>query len=236
MTAALRCENVRSGYDRIEVLSGVTIEIKAADIYALVGKNGAGKTTLLQTILGVLRPTVGSIKLFGNEIVGRGTYEIVSGGVTCAPQEKAFFNELSVGENLRLGSLSLGEADFARGRDRVAEMFPVIAERWRQKAGTLSGGEQAMVKVARALLAKPKLVLLDEVTEGLQPLVVERVQTALKRDHAERGTTFLIVEQNVDFVAGFAHRYGVMERGEIREEGHFSDSGSISKINEYLTI
>ena len=123
MIEALRCENVRSGYGRIEVLPGVTLTIKAGDIYALVGKNGAGKTTLLQTILGLLRPTAGSIKLFGNEIAGRSTHEVVSAGVACAPQEKAFFNELSVGENLRLGSLSLREADFMRARDRVAECF-----------------------------------------------------------------------------------------------------------------
>jgi len=115
-------------------------------------------------------------------------------------------------------------------------MFPFISDRLRQKAGTLSGGEQAMVKVARALLPQPKLVLLDEVTEGLQPLIVERVQAVLKRDHAERGTTILVVEQNVDFVAGFAHRYGVMQRGQIREEGRFSDADALANIHEYLTI
>ena len=236
MSEALSCHNVHSGYGRIEVLPGVTFAIEAGDIYALVGKNGAGKTTLLQTILGVLRATAGKIKLFQNEIAGLPTHQIISAGVSCAPQEKAFFNDLTVGENLRLGSLSSGQADFVRGRDRVTEMFPFMADRMRQKAGTLSGGEQAMVKVARALLPQPRLILLDEVTEGLQPLIVERVRAVLMRDHAERGTTILVVEQNVDFVAGFAHRYGVMERGEICEEGRFSDTDALAKIDKHLTI
>ena len=141
MTAALSCADVRSGYGRIEVLPGISLSIEAGDIYALVGKNGAGKTTLLRTILGLLRPTAGTIKLFGDEIGGRSPHQIVLAGVALAPQEKAFFNELSVGENLRLGSLSLGQADFVRGRhgyfvgvkDPLADTLEVVIFRPRPR-------------------------------------------------------------------------------------------------------
>ncbi|MER9076823.1 ATP-binding cassette domain-containing protein [Mesorhizobium sp. M0904] len=236
MSSVLSCDQLHSGYGAVEVLSGAKLKIKAGDIYALIGKNGAGKTTLLQTILGVLKPTAGSIKVLEKEVVGMPTHRIISFGLACAPQEKAFFNDLTVDENLRLGSLSLSKSEFVGGRDGVIEMFPFIANRLRQRAGTLSGGEQAMVKVARALLPKPKLVLLDEVTEGLQPITVNRVRNVLMRDHAERNTTILVVEQNVDFVAGFATRYGLMERGEIRAEGSFAEAGAIDHITEHLSI
>ncbi|MER9390235.1 ATP-binding cassette domain-containing protein [Mesorhizobium sp. M0435] len=236
MSSVLSCDQLHSGYGAVEVLSGVRLKIKAGDIYALIGKNGAGKTTLLQTILGVLKPTAGSIKVFEREVAGMPTHRIISSGLACAPQEMAFFNDLTVDENLRLASLSLSKSEFISGRDRVIEMFPFIANRLRQRAGTLSGGEQAMVKVARALLPKPKLVLLDEVTEGLQPLTVDRVRDVLMRDHAERNPTILVVEQNVDFVAGFATRYGLMERGEIRAEGSFADAGAVDRITQHLSI
>jgi branched-chain amino acid transport system ATP-binding protein len=236
MNAALVCENVHSGYGRIEILTGTRLSIETGDVYALIGKNGAGKTTLLQTILGVLKPSEGRISLFGKEISGRPTHEIISLGVACAPQEKAFFNDLTVEENFRLGSLMLSKAEFSRGCDRVTSMFPFIAERFKQKAGTLSGGEQAMVKVARALISEPKIVLLDEVTEGLQPMTVDRVRTVLIQDHQERGTTMLVVEQNVDFVAGFANRYGLMERGEIHGEGNFADIKALARIHQHLMI
>lgn len=236
MSVVLNCDEVYSGYGTIGVLSGVRLKINAGDIYALVGKNGAGKTTLLQTILGVLQPTSGSIRILEREAAGLPTHQIISIGLGCAPQEKAFFNDLSVDENLRLGSLGLSKSQYERGRERITEMFPFISGRLRQRAGTLSGGEQAMVKVARVLLPSPALVLLDEVTEGLQPLTVDRVRTVLKRDHAERKTTMLVVEQNVDFVAGFANRYGLMERGEIRAEGMFADAEALEKITKHLSL
>jgi ABC-type branched-subunit amino acid transport system ATPase component len=236
VSTVLKCDQLRSGYGAVQVLSGVNLEVKAGDIYALVGKNGAGKTTLLHTILGVLKTMGGTVSILGQEVSGMPTHKIISSGVACAPQEMAFFNDLTVDENLRLGSLSLSKAEFVRGRDRVVDMFPFIAERLSQRAGTLSGGEQAMVKVARALLTQPKLILLDEVTEGLQPLTVDRVRSVLVRDHAERNTAIVVVEQNVDFVAGFATRYGLMERGEIRGEGHFTDADAIERITAHLSI
>ncbi len=236
MKPVLACSDLRSGYGSIEVLKGVWLEVFPGDIYALMGKNGAGKTTLLQTLLGVIRRTAGTVSILGKDLGDKPTHQIVATGVTCAPQERAFFNDLTVEENLRLGSLSLDASLFARGKERVVEMFPFLGNRMRQKAGTLSGGEQAMLKVARALLPEPKLVLLDEVTEGLQPLTVDRVRAVLTQDHGQRATTMLIVEQNLDFVAGFATRFGLMERGEIRAEGDFTEDGAVAEIGSHLSI
>ena len=157
-------------------------------------------------------------------------------GVGCAPQENAFFQDLTVNENLRLGSLAVTRQAFQRGRDRVVAMFPFIGDRLKQKAGTLSGGEQAMVKVARALLPEPRFVLLDEVTEGLQPLTVNRVREVLVRDHLERKTTMLIIEQNVNFVASFATRFGLMDRGQIAGEGLLTDQDALTRIYNHLSV
>jgi ABC-type branched-subunit amino acid transport system ATPase component len=235
-SVVLSCERLHGGYGETEVLHDIGLEIRAGDVYALMGKNGAGKTTLLLTLLGVIKPTSGRIQISGADVVGWPTHRIIKKGVACAPQESSFFQDLTVDENLRLGSLHLSSQAFQRGRDRVVEMFPFLGSRLQQKAGTLSGGEQAMAKVARALLPEPELILLDEVTEGLQPLTVERVRDVLVREHAERRITILVVEQNIDFVAGLANRYGLIERGAVSGEGAFSDSNALGRISQHLSI
>jgi ABC-type branched-subunit amino acid transport system ATPase component len=164
------------------------------------------------------------------------THRIIAAGVTYAPQDNPFFSELSVDENLRLGSLALSDRAFRQGRDKAVAMFPFIGPRLRQRAGTLSGGEQAMVKVARALLPEPKLALFDEVSEGLQPKAVDRVREVLAAEHRERGLSILIVEQNVDFVTGFATRFGLIERGQIVGEGGFADPDAAVRIDRHLSI
>jgi ABC-type branched-subunit amino acid transport system ATPase component len=236
MSAVLSCESLHGGYGETEVLSAVSLELAQGDIYALMGKNGAGKTTFFLTVLGVLAPTAGRLRLFDQDTAGWPPYRIAASGVACAPQENAFFQDLTVNENLRLGSLALDSQAFQRGRDRVVTMFPFIGDRLRQKAGTLSGGEQAMVKVARALLPEPRFVLLDEVTEGLQPLTVDRVRDVIVRDHRERRTTMLIIEQNVEFVAGFATRFGLMDRGHIAGDGLFADADAVTRITQHLSV
>lgn len=236
MTPVLSCEGLSGGYDDTKVLSEISLKLEPGDIYALMGKNGAGKTTFFLTVLGVLRPMAGHIRLFDRETGSWAPHRIASSGVACAPQENPFFQDLTVNENLRLGSLALDRQAFQRGRDRVVSMFPFIGDRLRQKAGTLSGGEQAMVKVARALLPEPRLVLLDEVTEGLQPLTVNRVRDVLVRDHEERGTTLLIIEQNIHFVASFATRFGLMGRGRLTDEGRFDGQGALTRITEHLSV
>jgi len=236
VTAVLSCAGLNSGYGETEVLSEVSLELAPGDIYALMGKNGAGKTTFFLTVLGVLTPTAGRLRLFDRDTIGWAPYRIAASGIACAPQENAFFQDLTVNENLRLGSLALDRQAFQRGRDQVVAMFPFIGDRLGQKAGTLSGGEQAMVKVARALLPEPRFVLLDEVTEGLQPLTVNRVRDVLVRDHQERQTTMLIIEQNVDFVASFATRFGLMDRGRMVGEGLFGRDNSLARITQHLSV
>ena len=236
MSATLSCENVRAGYGDTEILSNVCLNIGAGDVYALMGKNGAGKTTLAMTVLGVLPAKSGRICLFGEDATAWEPHLITALGVTCAPQENAFFQDLTVNENLRLGCLSLSRSAFQRGRERITRMFPFIGERLKQRAGTLSGGEQAMVKVARALLPEPRFVLLDEVTEGLQPMTVNRVCDVLLVDHRERKTTVLAIEQNIEFVRRFATRFGLMERGLIAGEGYFSDRDAIQRISCHLSV
>jgi ABC-type branched-subunit amino acid transport system ATPase component len=236
VSSVLSCKGVHGGYDETAVLFDVSLELASGDIYALMGKNGAGKTSFFLTVLGVLAPSAGSIRLFDHDTTGWAPHKVAVSGVGCAPQENAFFQDLTVNENLRLGSLTLDRRAFQRGRDRVISMFPFIGDRLQQRAGTLSGGEQAMVKVARALLPEPRFLLLDEVTEGLQPLTVERVRDVLVRDHNERGATLLIIEQNIQFVAGFANRFGLMERGRLTGEGRFDGAAAIARITRHLSV
>jgi ABC-type branched-subunit amino acid transport system ATPase component len=236
MSAAVACQGLESGYGDTAVLRDIGIEIAQGEIYALVGKNGAGKSTFLKTLIGLIAPSRGRIALLDRDVGGWPTHRIIASGVTYAPQDNAFFSELSVDENLRLGSLALTDRRFRTARDRVVAMFPFIGKRLGQKAGTLSGGEQAMVKVARALLPEPKLVLLDEVSEGLQPLAVDRVRQALAQEHAERGVSMLVVEQNLDFVTGFATRYGLIDRGQITGEGSFAEPDAAIRIDRHLSI
>jgi ABC-type branched-subunit amino acid transport system ATPase component len=236
MTPALSCRDLRSGYGETMVIHDVSLRVDAGEIYALMGKNGAGKSTFLKAIIGLLRRSAGAIELFGREARAWPTHRIIASGVTYAPQENPFFSELSVDENLRLGGLAMGDRLFRQRRDKVVAMFPFIGARLRQRAGTLSGGEQAMVKVARALLPEPRLVLFDEVSEGLQPMAVHRVREVLATEHRERNLAMLVVEQNVDFVTGFATRFGLIERGAITGEGSFGDADAAARIDRHLSI
>jgi len=236
MTVVLRCGSLRGGYGDSHVLRELNLQINEGDTYALIGKNGAGKSTFLRTVVGLLPILDGTIELFGRDIAELPTYQIVGSGVAYAPQEKAFFADLTVRENLRLGSLSLTDKQFEDALRRVKDAFPFIGGRLRQKAGTLSGGEQAIVKVARALLPNAALVLLDEVSEGLQPSVIDRVVQALSQELARRALTIIFVEQNVDFVMRVASRYGLIDRGQIVAEGLMSESDAASRIASHLSI
>lgn len=236
MSVALKCDGLRSGYGEMEIIAGINLTLGSGDIYAVVGKNGAGKTTLVKTIMRLLPLKSGVLSLLGHPAEKLGTNEVVSLGVACSPQDRPFFNDLSVEENLRLGALRKSSAQFRAGLERVIDMFPFIGQRLRQKVGTLSGGEQAMVKVGRALLPEPRLVILDEVTEGLQPMIVDRVRDVLLRDHSERSTTILLVEQNVEFVAQVATRYGLIERGLMKAEGRFDEADARERISNHLLV
>lgn len=234
--ASITCEGVSSGYGDTVIIRDVSMRIEGGEIFALIGKNGAGKTTLLKTLIGLVATRSGSIALLGNDVTSWPTHRIVAEGVSYAPQENAFFSELSVDENLRMGSLRLDGRSYLDRRDRVVEMFPFIGRRLRQRASTLSGGEQAMVKVARALLPTPRLVLLDEVSEGLQPKALHRVGEVLAAYHRESGAAVLLVEQNVNFVRGIAQRFGLIARGQIAGTGSFADSDAQRRILDHMSF
>ncbi|CAE6791380.1 ABC transporter ATP-binding protein [Paraburkholderia domus] len=232
--AALQVNDVTSGYKASIVLRDLSLSIPKGEAAALLGKNGMGKTTLLKTIMGYLPKKRGAVSMGGQDATRLTPFRIARLGVAYAAQEKALFQDLSIYDNLRLGL----EADsmFEERFEDVVALFPVFKTRLRQPAGTLSGGEQKMLLVARALLMKPSIVLLDEITEGLQPSVIDRIAEALLWERKRRGTTMLIVEQNVPFALKVADRYLLMKQGEIVQHGDARDAGAADTIFEHLKV
>lgn len=213
----LALDRVSSGYGSSRVVRDVSLDIASGEIVALIGKNGMGKSTLLKTIMGFLRLQTGGIALAGRDIAAVPSHRKASLGLAYVPQEQPIFQDLTVHDNLRLGLAS--DAGLAAGIAEMAQAFPVLGRRLRQRAGTLSGGEQKMLIVARGLIARPRLMLLDEVTEGLQPSVVDRLAEALTAARRDRGTAMLIVEQHLPFVLGISDRFAVFKSGEIVDSG-----------------
>jgi ABC-type branched-subunit amino acid transport system ATPase component len=234
MTDMLRLEGVSSGYGESMVLRGLDLCVPRGSIVALLGKNGMGKTTLLKTAMGFLPKRTGRVSIDGRDVTAEPAHRIARGAVSYTPQEQALFADLGILDNLRLGlprNVVLGE----RIAD-IHELFPFFRGRDAQRAGTLSGGEQKMLLVARALLGRPTLMLVDEITEGLQPSVIERVGAALRRERERFGTTMLLVEQNVGFALAVADRYAVLKRGAIVVEGATDDSGAAETIRSQLRV
>lgn len=210
----LELSGVQSGYGSATVIRGVDLVVPEGGAVAIVGRNGMGKSTLLKTVLGYLRPTAGSIRLDGQEIGGELTERIIRRGVAYGPQEEAVFAALSVEDNLHAASRAVPPTRW----DAVLGLFPILTERMRQRAGTLSGGEQKMLVLARALLAQPRLLVLDEITAGLQPSMVTTVVDALRWERGERGTTLLMVEQNIDASLAVCDRVLVLKRGLLLDD------------------
>lgn len=235
MDAVLKIAGVRTGYADAQVIENATLSVERGEIYALLGKNGAGKTTLLRSIMGLHAVWAGTVEIAGADVTGWPSNRIARRGITYAPQERAFFPDLTVNENLRLGSLGIPEALFKQRRDRVVAYFPFVGDRLGQRAGSLSGGEQSMLKVTRALLSEPKLVLLDEISEGLQPLVIDRVRACLAAER-QRGVSILLIEQNIDFVWHLAQRYGLMGAGRVLGQGMFTDPDARERVTAHLAI
>jgi branched-chain amino acid transport system ATP-binding protein len=206
-------------YGGICALQGVSLDVYANEIVTLIGANGAGKTTLLRTISGLLRPTAGKIAFAQNsqvldvELSVLKPHQIVRLGICQAPEGRQIFPNLSVNENLKLGAYQRRE-DFTPDLDRCYKLFPILLERQHQKAGTLSGGEQQMLAIARALMARPRLLLLDEPSLGLAPLIVRKIFDIIKEINAE-GTTVFLVEQNAHMALKIAHRAYVLQTGRV---------------------
>jgi branched-chain amino acid transport system ATP-binding protein len=217
----LRVERLNSGYGKIPVLHDLTFSIWPNEIIAILGSNGAGKSTLMRTLSGLLQPTAGTIAFAGHEIGGLDPSQIVGLGLAQAPEGRRMFSGLTVEENLRLGAFARTDknaASLRRDIDNIFEYFPRLRERRRQLAGTLSGGEQQMCAIGRALMAQPKLLMIDELSLGLAPIIVEALLDTLIRVH-ESGTTILLVEQDAAVALGFADRAIVLETGKITRVG-----------------
>jgi branched-chain amino acid transport system ATP-binding protein len=210
----LLVEGLRAGYGKIEVLHDVSLAVEAGQIVTLIGANGAGKTTLLKTVSGLIRPTAGTIAFEGLSIVRRPAHTIVRLGMSHVPEGRAILRRMSVLDNLRMGAYARRDREIEADIAAMFERFPVLAERRAQMAATLSGGEQQMLAIARALVARPRLLLLDEPSLGLAPKFVTRIFETL-RDLKREGKTILLVEQNARKALQIADRAYVMERGRI---------------------
>jgi ABC-type branched-subunit amino acid transport system ATPase component len=233
-TAALDITDLSSGYGEALVLRNVSLSIRPAEIFALLGKNGMGKSTLLKTVLGFLCAKTGSIKLFGEDITALPTYLIARKTVAYTPQEQTLFQDLTVEENLRLGLRD--DKGLAESIARVSDYFPIIRQRLKQKAGTLSGGEQKMLIVSRALLASPRLMLIDEISEGLQPSMIQRLSDILLAERKRTGMAMFVVEQNVPFAFSVADRYAVLKIGEIADEGATVNEAAAARVQDQLRV
>jgi len=214
----LTIKGLRSGYGKLEVLHDIGIDILQGQIVSLIGANGAGKTTLLKTISGLLRPTRGSIEFEGESIVRRLPHTIVELGISHVPEGRAILKRMTVIDNLRMGAYVRRDSAIASDIDNVFERFPALSERRLQIAGTLSGGEQQMLAIGRALVARPRLLLLDEPSLGLAPKIVTRIFLIL-RELKNEGKTILLVEQNARQALQVADHGYVMERGRIVIKG-----------------
>lgn len=232
----LRVEAITSRYGRIEALHGVSLEVSDGEIVTLVGSNGAGKTTLLRVISGVLPAASGTIS-FGGETINRLAPHIrVARGIAQVPEGRQVFAPLSIEDNLRLGAIRRSDADVPRDLDRIYTLFPVLAERRARAAGGLSGGQQQMLAIGRALMSRPKLLLLDEPSMGLAPILVDQILdtvASLRKD----GMTILLVEQNVTAALAIADRAYVIETGRIVLSGDSAAVTQNSRVREaYLGI
>jgi branched-chain amino acid transport system ATP-binding protein len=228
MSPLLRLEDVHSYYGDSHVLHGVSLEVAPGRVLTLLGRNGAGKTTVLKSIIGIVRPRSGRILFAGGEIAGQASYRVARSGSGYVPETRGIFPSLSVVENL---TLAARRSPAANGwtLERVYALFPRLAERRASGGATLSGGEQQMLSMARALLTNPRLLLLDEPTEGLAPLIVAEIEAVLTRLKTE-GLSILLVEQKLDFALAFADEIAVLGKGQIRWTGTPSEFAAAEDI------
>tara|TARA_R110002072_G_scaffold198627_2_gene356234 strand:+ start:555 stop:1259 length:705 start_codon:yes stop_codon:yes gene_type:complete len=233
----LEIEKISSGYGGALVLRDLSCQIPAGEVSALMGRNGMGKTTLLKTIMGLIRARRGTINFNGQPIRDQQTHLIARAGLGYVPQGREIFEGFTVEENLRLSLLRHGSADSPQALRQIFNWFPILEERREQRAGTFSGGQQQILAIARALIAKPKLLLLDEPTEGIQPSIVHDIGLQLARIARETGLAILIVEQNVDMIRTLADRVLFMENGVIADSCDIDTlRRDDSLINRYLSV
>jgi len=228
----LKIENLEVAYGNIKAIKGISLEVNQGEIVTLIGSNGAGKSTTLRAISGILKPRSGSITFNGERIDGVEGHEIVANGICQSPEGRRIFPKMTVDENLDLGAfLRNDKNEIANDRQRVLELFPRLQERIDQKAGTMSGGEQQMLAVGRALMGSPKLLLLDEPSMGLAPVLVEMIFETIEKIN-KQGTTILLVEQNALAALNVADRAYVLESGSIKMSGKAKDLISNDEVTK----
>jgi branched-chain amino acid transport system ATP-binding protein len=224
----LQVEDIHTFYGSIEALKGISIEVKEGEVVTLIGSNGAGKSTTLRSISGLNPPKTGKIIYDGKEIQGTPAHEVSALGIAQAPEGRRIFPRLTVGENLDMGAfLRSNREEIARDRDRVYELFPRLKERENQKGGTMSGGEQQMLAMGRAMMANPKMLLLDEPSLGLAPVVVDRIYETIRTIN-QQGVTILLVEQNANYALDVSARGYVLETGKVA----LTDQSAALRSNE----
>jgi len=234
--ALLEVHGLETAYGASQVLFGVSLEVARGEVVALLGRNGAGKTTTLSSIMGLVRPRAGTIRFDGAEIQGREPFEACRAGLGFVPENCRLFGGLTVAENFEAARRPARDGATRWDLDEVLQLFPDVAQFLNRRASALSGGQQRMVAIARTLLGNPSLLLLDEPSEGLAPLVVDAILERLKRLKAN-GTTVLISEQNLRFATELADRVSIIERGEIRYEGTPSELSAHPEVREkYLMV
>ena len=228
----LEVNSVYAAYDSADVLEGVSLSVLAGKITCLLGSNGAGKTTLIRAILGLTPPRAGTIEIGGKNLVGLPTHKVIGSGIACIPEGRKVFPKLTVVENLRLGGFQVkSEAVIRERMERVFDIFPRLHERKTQLAGTMSGGEQAMVTIGRGLMSDPKILLIDEPSLGLSPLFVKENFNIIRRIN-EQGTTVFLVEQNVHQTLAIAHYGYVLSQGRVVAEGTAEELSHNAEVHE----
>jgi branched-chain amino acid transport system ATP-binding protein len=234
----LEIENLHSYYGRIRALNGISLSIEPREIVALIGANGAGKTTALRTISGLIRPHHGSIRLEGVEITRAAAHDIVRRGILQCAEGRRIFRTLTVDENLDLGAFVRTDRNGVAGSKKIIfDHFPILLERRGQLAGMLSGGEQQMLAIGRALMARPKVLMLDEPSLGLAPMLVKQIFRIIRQINQEDGVSILLVEQNARIALALAHRTHVIERGEIKLSGTSKELATDPEVQQaYLGV
>jgi branched-chain amino acid transport system ATP-binding protein len=228
----LELQGVSSGYGAIEALKEITLNVNQGEIVTLIGANGAGKTTTLRTITGLVKPRSGEIRFEGKRLNGIPTHNVTAMGISMVPEGRAVFSNLTVLENLEMGAyLRNDKAGILSDLEKVFGLFPRLKERRKQAAGTLSGGEQQMLAMGRAMMARPRLLLLDEPSLGLAPLVVHSIFMAIDEIN-QQGTTILLVEQNANAALKHSHRGYVLETGTICMEGPSKELAADQRVKE----
>ncbi len=234
----LALDGVHTYYGKSHILHGVSIEVRAGEVVGLLGRNGVGKSTTLKTVMGLVRPSEGSVTFEGREIGGMAAHRVAHLGIAWVPEDRRIFRLLSVMENLRTGLDRPGVTEARRTEllDKVYASFPVLAERRGQSGGTLSGGEQQMLAIARAMTLEPKIILLDEPTEGLMPRMVSQIREIIDLLHRD-GVAILLVEQNVPLTLDASDRVYIMEKGVVRHHARAADlRANHAVIHQYLGV